>query len=396
MIGACGGARRRAAPRGAAPHDPRDEPRAAGRGGRDRLPRPAARAPDPTQAQAPGRCSATRPCACSSSAPAPSRPASRSTERTRPRRADLPPPRRAAARARARGGARRTRSLRRRSPSASTTASACSARAAAPRRRASRRSRRRSTGATTCSPSEQRPAAPSRRLRRRLHARGGRGGVRRRRARCGTRSPTCSRGWWRSRSSRPRSARAPRRYRLLETIRATPPPARRGGRAGGPLPAPRRMARRLVERGDGLDGLDPERGNLRAALETLLAEDPPAALGLCARCGRSGCGGSSSRRRGAGSARLSSTRRSPRRCACARCSVRPRSNTGPGGDKASVSTTRTRPSRCAGARRARVGVAGDPLLRRLEVAREDGRAAASTSRRRSPSRATTGSRRRRP
>jgi predicted ATPase len=78
---------------------------------------------------------------------------------------------------------------------------------------------------------------------------------------------------------------AARRYRLLETIRAyaaarlteaeerTALSLRQAGWLAG-----------LVERGDSqLSGLDPERGNLRAALETLLAGDPPEALGLCAR-----------------------------------------------------------------------------------------------------------------
>jgi predicted ATPase len=77
----------------------------------------------------------------------------------------------------------------------------------------------------------------------------------------------------------------PRRYRLLETIRAYA-----GGRlleAGERAAAAKRHAAwlsALVEAQDAqLSGLDPERGNLRAALETLLAEDPAAALRLCAR-----------------------------------------------------------------------------------------------------------------
>lgn len=76
-----------------------------------------------------------------------------------------------------------------------------------------------------------------------------------------------------------------RRYRLLETIRAYANVrlAEAGERAGL---AGRHAAwlAGLVERDDSqLSGLDPERGNLRAALETLLAVDPPAALRLCAR-----------------------------------------------------------------------------------------------------------------
>jgi predicted ATPase len=76
-----------------------------------------------------------------------------------------------------------------------------------------------------------------------------------------------------------------RRYRQLETIRAyaTARLAEAEERAALSLRHAEWLAG-LVERGDSqLSGLDPERGNLRAALETLLAEDPTAALGLCAR-----------------------------------------------------------------------------------------------------------------
>jgi len=76
-----------------------------------------------------------------------------------------------------------------------------------------------------------------------------------------------------------------RRYRQLETIRAyaTARLAEADERAALSLRQAEWLAG-LVERGDSqLSGLDPERGNLRAALETLLAEDPTAALGLCAR-----------------------------------------------------------------------------------------------------------------
>jgi predicted ATPase/tetratricopeptide (TPR) repeat protein len=78
---------------------------------------------------------------------------------------------------------------------------------------------------------------------------------------------------------------AARRYRLLETIRAYA--AARLTEAEERTALSLRQAGwlvGLVERGDSqLSGLDPERGNLRAALETLLAGDPPEALGLCAR-----------------------------------------------------------------------------------------------------------------
>jgi predicted ATPase len=76
-----------------------------------------------------------------------------------------------------------------------------------------------------------------------------------------------------------------RRYRLLETIRAYAD-ARLAEVGEREAVAARHAAwlARLVERADSqLLGLDVERGNLRAALETLLSRDPPAALGLCAR-----------------------------------------------------------------------------------------------------------------
>jgi predicted ATPase len=78
---------------------------------------------------------------------------------------------------------------------------------------------------------------------------------------------------------------AARRYRLLETIRAYADArlVEAGERATLSLRQAGWLAG-LVDRGDSqLSGLDPERGNLRAALETLLAGDPPAALRLCAR-----------------------------------------------------------------------------------------------------------------
>ena len=79
--------------------------------------------------------------------------------------------------------------------------------------------------------------------------------------------------------------RGARRYRLLETIRAYA--ALRLAEAGELAAVATRHAEWLagiVAADDSqLSGLDPERGNLRAALETLLAHDPPAALRLCAR-----------------------------------------------------------------------------------------------------------------
>ena len=76
-----------------------------------------------------------------------------------------------------------------------------------------------------------------------------------------------------------------RRYRLLETIRAYA--GFRLSEAGERDSVAARHAdwlASLVDAGDSqLSGLDPERGNLRAALETLLAHDPAAALRLCAR-----------------------------------------------------------------------------------------------------------------
>jgi predicted ATPase/tetratricopeptide (TPR) repeat protein len=79
--------------------------------------------------------------------------------------------------------------------------------------------------------------------------------------------------------------RGTRRYRLLETIRAYA--ALRLAEAGERSAVATRHAAwlsGLVAADDSqLSGLDPERGNLRTALETLLAHDPPAALRLCAR-----------------------------------------------------------------------------------------------------------------
>jgi predicted ATPase len=78
---------------------------------------------------------------------------------------------------------------------------------------------------------------------------------------------------------------AARRYRLLETIRAYA--SARLVEAEEHAALSLRQADwfvGLVERDDSqLLRLDPERGNLRAALETLLARDPPAALQLCVR-----------------------------------------------------------------------------------------------------------------
>jgi predicted ATPase len=76
-----------------------------------------------------------------------------------------------------------------------------------------------------------------------------------------------------------------RRYRLLETIRAYASVRLAGAGERDSLTG-RHAAWLvgLVEHDDSqLSGLDPERGNLRTALETLLAVDPPAALRLCAR-----------------------------------------------------------------------------------------------------------------
>jgi predicted ATPase len=79
--------------------------------------------------------------------------------------------------------------------------------------------------------------------------------------------------------------RGTRRYRLLETIRAYA--GLRLSEAGERDAVAARHAgwiAALVDAGDAqLSGLDPERGNLRAALEMLLAHDPDAALLLCAR-----------------------------------------------------------------------------------------------------------------
>lgn len=76
-----------------------------------------------------------------------------------------------------------------------------------------------------------------------------------------------------------------RRYRLLETIRAYSE-ARLVEAAERDAVARRHAGwlTALVERQDShLSGLEPEQGNLRAALETLLEQDPDEALRLCAR-----------------------------------------------------------------------------------------------------------------
>jgi non-specific serine/threonine protein kinase len=79
--------------------------------------------------------------------------------------------------------------------------------------------------------------------------------------------------------------RGTRRYRLVETIRAYANV--RLADAGEPAAIAARHAGWLSglfgAEDAQLSGLDPERGNLRAALETLLANDPAAALQLCAR-----------------------------------------------------------------------------------------------------------------
>ena len=101
-------------------------------------------------------------------------------------RRDLPPPRRSSARDRARGGAREAALAAGDPRPARRTGSTSSPAARATCPRGSERSATRSTGATTCS------SRPSRRcsrrlgrLRRRLHARGGRGGLRRQREQLG-------------------------------------------------------------------------------------------------------------------------------------------------------------------------------------------------------------------
>ena len=104
-----------------------------------------------------------------------------------------------------------------------------------------------------------------------------------------------------------------RRYRLLETIRSYAAGRLADARAsampfrlGKPVAASVRPRARRPQ----LTGLDPEQGNLRAALETLLDAEPQEALRLSAECGRSGCAGSSCARRGTGSESRSSARRS--------------------------------------------------------------------------------------
>jgi predicted ATPase len=77
----------------------------------------------------------------------------------------------------------------------------------------------------------------------------------------------------------------PRRYRLLETIRSYA--GSRLDASGERDTVAGRHALWLVQLVRGLDeqltGLEPEQGNLRAALETLIAAEPEEALRLCAR-----------------------------------------------------------------------------------------------------------------
>ena len=148
-----GRARRHAAALRAAAHDPGDQPRAAARAGRGRVPGSVARHPGSRA----GRSTPDELLALRGGA-AVRRAGRRGGARLRARRGErggrrphLLPARRAAARARARRRPRWARSAPRRSPSDSTTASACCAPAATQRRRGSRRSRPRCSGATTCS-----------------------------------------------------------------------------------------------------------------------------------------------------------------------------------------------------------------------------------------------------
>ena len=93
--------------------------------------------------------------------------------------------------------------------------------------------------------------------------------------------------------------------------------------------------------------------------------------------GPSGCGGSSSPRRDAGSARLWSARTSPRRCEFGRCSARPRSSIAP--DPGTSGLGLDQADEALGLARA----LGEPELEwraihfcgGIEIAREDGRAA---------------------
>ena len=346
------------------------------------------------------RSSATRPCASSSSEPARSRPASSSTSRTRPRsrasatastgfrsRSSSPP--RAS-----------TRSLPTRSPNVSTTASGSCGPGAARRRHASRRSRRHSTGATTCSPTSSasscaawrssRAASPSRRRRRCAPADGlERAQVADVLARLVEKSLVSDRGTP-GRPALPAARDDPRLRRRS---------ARRGGGARGSLPAAGRVAGRA------------RRPRRFAALGTRPGAGQPPGRARDAARGRSAGRAPSLRagvavlapadralaRRGAGSARRSSARPSPRRCASrallGQAAVEYRAGSGDerlGLDHADEALTLAREL-------------GEPELEwraihfrgGIEIAREDGRRPRATTRRRSPSRASTGSRRRR-
>ena len=214
------------------------------------------------------RSRSTRRSRCSSSAPAPSRPTSgHERERARGRR-DLRPPRRPPARDRARGRPRQA------ALAAGAARAARAALRAAHRRPArppgaSRRSARRSTGATTARPRRADAVRAPRRLRRRLHARGGRGGLRRRRSltrlrpwsttTCSARrnSPTASRASRCSRRSAPtpssaskraarrtRSGAATREHFLAVAEQIERRPARRRRRLAPARARPRQLPRR--------------------------------------------------------------------------------------------------------------------------------------------------------
>ena len=268
----------------AAAHDPRDEPRAAARAGRGRVPGSVARHPrsraDARAERAPalrGRAAVRR------AGGRRRRRASRSTTRT-------PSTSRASASAstacRSRSSsppAASERSAPRRSPSASTTASACSAPRATPRRRGSTRSRRRSSGATTCSSrtsgccsggSRCSPAASSSRRSRPCAPAA---------TSMARASPTCSPGSSRSRSwpptTAPHASAATACSRPFASTRASG--STRPARPSALAERHARWALALAEKERSSPRLDREAANLRAALDTLLARAPGEALRLC-------------------------------------------------------------------------------------------------------------------
>ena len=327
-----------AAALGAGADDPGDEPRAAARAGRGRVPRPVARrSPTPTQALAPdGAARATRPCGCSSSGRGRAPGFALDEDNAADVARDLLPARRAAARDRARrGAARRARPGRDRG----------AARRPLPRARA-RQPRGADAPADARAPRSQWShdllEPDERALFRRLavfaggfDARGGRGRVRRRRldGRDGRRR---ARAAGREVARGRRRRRAQRRYRLLETVRhVRARAARRGGRDRRRSPSGTRAGRSRSPSASAARRGSTARRPTCAPRSTRCSPGSRRRAALLRRAaGRSGCAASTSPRRSAGSTRRS--RRARAHGAARRGAARR------GGDRRSAAADRAR------------------------------------------------------